>query len=109
MDYLKRFGKLPANSILESVIALAIIAVCLSIAVMVYAAVFNPRTSARFYKTQNEMNEMFFVLQIHDTMLTQSDFKTNSTTFGNMEEVDINYSDSVKIKAERHFYLLKDE
>lgn len=57
-------GYFKANSILESVIALSIISICLYIAVIVFSQVFSPRTSAKYYASQNRVGELFFLFEI---------------------------------------------
>lgn len=61
---LKKFFNLAANSILESVIALTIISVCLYFAIMIFASVYTPKTSAKFYSTQNKLNEIFYLAEL---------------------------------------------
>jgi hypothetical protein len=107
MVHLRKYCNLPANSILESVIALTIISICLAVAVTVYAAVFNPRTSVGSYNKQNEINEMFFLLQVKkDSLSEDSGFVIKSETHGNLTEYNIAYPDSTKTGTKKHFYIL---
>lgn len=69
MGSLKKYCKLSANSILESVIALSIISVCLYIALLVYASVFRSDTSPKWYGAKNKTAELFFLLQVQDDSL----------------------------------------
>jgi hypothetical protein len=114
MAFLKKYYSPKANSILESVIALTIISICLYLAIMIFAAVFTPRTSAKFYGTQNRVNELFFLAQL------KSDSLSNETEDENlmMEEEQINegvkrisikYKDSTKFQFEKSFYVQANE
>jgi hypothetical protein len=114
MAFLKKYCSSKGNSILESVIALTIISICLYLAIMIFAAVFTPRTSAKFYGTQNRVNELFFLAQL------QNDSLSNETEDENlmMEEEQINegvkrisikYKDSTKFQFEKGFYVQANE
>lgn len=112
MAFLKKYYNVSANSILESVIALTIISICLSITIMVFTTVFTPKTSAHFYNTQNKTNELFFLAQVRsDSLLYESEDENI-----NLEEEDINegvskitvhYKDSTQIQFEKSFYVQK--
>lgn len=114
MAYSRKSCNVKANSILESVIALSIISVCLYIAVMIFAAVFTPRTSAQFYGTQNKVNELFFLSQLkNDSLLYENEDEKLI-----MEEADLNeklkkiviqYKDSTEFQFERTFYILNHD
>jgi hypothetical protein len=114
MGSLKKYCNLKANSILESVIALTIISICLYFAIMIFTAVFSPRTSVKFYETQNKVNEMFFLLQLKNDSLK----KQNSNENLNIEEepineglkrIQIHYKDSTKYEFDKGFYILDNE
>lgn len=103
----KKYCNLPANSLLESVLALSIISICLYIAVMVFAAVFTPRISAKFYATQNQVNAIFFELQAENDSLQQNDaIEMQEENIENtVRKVTIRYKDSTNIGYERQFYV----
>jgi hypothetical protein len=70
MQYLKKF--INANSILESVLALTIISICMFIAVMVYATVFNSKNSLAAHLNEAQMQEMYFLMQVRPDSLLQA-------------------------------------
>lgn len=112
MVLLKKYYNLKANSILESVIALTIISICFYFTILIFAAVFTPRTSAKFYNTQNKVNELFFLSQIKKDSLLNENEDENLL----IEEEDINkdlkkttirLKDSAKFEFEKSFYIQK--
>jgi len=110
MGYLKKFCNPKANSILESVVALCIISVCLYMGVLIFAAVFTPRTSARFYNTQNKVNELFFLTQLKNDSLLDENRDTNlmideEEINSNLKKVTVHYKDSSKFQFEKSFYV----
>jgi uncharacterized protein YsxB (DUF464 family) len=109
MASLKRYCNLRANSIVESVIALCIISVCLYIAVLVFAAVFTPRTSAKFYNTQNKVNELFFLAQLNDSLMDQNaneDLIMEEENLGaGLKKITVHYKDSLNVGLEKSFYV----
>jgi hypothetical protein len=110
MVFLKKFCSIKANSILESVIALTIISICLYISIMIFAAVFTPRTSAKFYGTQNKVNEFFYLAQLKEDSLTyQSDDENliieEEIVSDGIKKVLLQYKDSTKYKFEKSFYV----
>ncbi|MBF4494688.1 hypothetical protein IRZ83_16990 [Flavobacterium sp. JLP] len=106
----KRYYKVPANSILESVIALTIISICLYFAVMIFASVYTPKTSAKFYSTQNKVNELFYLQQIKsDSLNTESDNENllieEETINDDLKKISIQYKDSSQFKFQKSFYV----
>ncbi len=114
MASLRKYCNVKANSILESVIALSIISVCLYIAIMIFAAVFTPRTSAKFYDTQNKVNELFFTSQLkQDSLLYQNEddnllIEEENITH-NLKKLTIHFKDSSKSQFEKSFYIQSNE
>ncbi|WP_291131229.1 hypothetical protein [Flavobacterium sp. UBA7682] len=113
MERLKKYCNLPANSILESVIALCIIAVCLYVAVMVYAQVFTSKTSPRFYNTKNKMVEIYYLYQVspdsilsadNDNLTIKQEWENN-----HLQELSIEYRDSSGVKLNNTYYIQKNE
>ena len=109
MACLRKCYRLRANSILESVIALCIIAICLYVAILVYAAVFTPKTSAKFYSARNKLSEIYFMAQVNpdsiekmgnDHLLIHQEWINN-----NLQQINIEYKDSTGITSKNNFYV----
>ncbi|TGD56856.1 hypothetical protein [Flavobacterium humi] len=114
MASLRKFYNLRANSILESVIALSIISVCLYFAVMIFAAVFTPRTSAKFYNTQNKVNELFFLAQLRNDSLASENQNSNllieeENINEGLKKVSVQYKDSAAFQFDKTFYIQTNE
>ena len=116
MVFLKKFynQNFKANSILESVIALTIISICLYFAVMIFATVFTPRTSAKFYTTQNKVNELFFIVQLKkDSLKFEAENKNITIQEEDINEslkkITLNYKDSSHIHIDKSFYIQNNE
>ncbi|HLA54508.1 MAG TPA: hypothetical protein VK623_00275 [Flavobacterium sp.] len=109
MAFSRKYYRLPANSILESVIALCIISVCLYIAVLIFSAVFTPRTSAKFYNTQNRLNELFFISQLNDSLLVENSNKNllieEEAQNAALKKIIVRYKDSIQPETEKIFYV----
>ncbi|MFD1602343.1 hypothetical protein ACFSJW_22070 [Flavobacterium artemisiae] len=109
MVLLKKYCKLSANSLLESVIALTIISICLYFAVMIFASVYTSKTSAKFYSTQNKVNEFFYLSQIkNDSLLNDENenlFIEEESINENLKKILIQYKDSTQFKFEKSFYV----
>ncbi|MES2545182.1 MAG: hypothetical protein V4548_09880 [Bacteroidota bacterium] len=113
MVSLKKYSNVKANSILESMIALCIISVCLYIAIMIFAAVFTPRTSAKFYNTQNKVNELFFLTQLKNDSIKNETNENNlileeEIVNDGVKKIIIQYKDSTKFQFEKSFYIQDD-
>ncbi|UMY66255.1 MULTISPECIES: hypothetical protein [unclassified Flavobacterium] len=63
-------NKVRAGSLIESVMALAIISACLFIALGIYGQVFSKRTSARFYLTSQHIQRDYFLMQVTPDSVT---------------------------------------
>lgn len=110
MVFLRKYCKVSANSILESVIALTIISICLYFAILIFASVFTPRTSARFYSTQNKVNELFFLAQLKNDSLQYDNENENliieeEVVNDQLKKIFIQYKDSTQFKFEKSFYV----
>jgi hypothetical protein len=104
----KRYYKLSANSILESVIALTIISVCLYFAILIFASVYTPKTSAKFYSTQNKVNELFYLSELESDSLSgenENMLIEEETVNDNLKKISIQYKDSTQFKFEKSFYV----
>lgn len=109
MACIKKCYKIQANSLLESVIALSIISVCLYIAVLVYSSVFSPKTSPKFYGTSNQLDELFFLMQVQNDSLNSIDNPNLviEETFENtnLKHVIIKYKDSANSTFEKEYFV----
>ncbi|MDW8850093.1 hypothetical protein SD960_08330 [Flavobacterium sp. MMLR14_040] len=107
---LKKYYNLKANSILESVIALTIISICLYFAVMIFASVYTPKTSAKFYSTQNKVNELFYLSELKiDSIINESENENllieEEPVNESLKKISIQYKDSSQFKFEKSFYV----
>ena len=114
MVFLKRYCNLKANSILESVIALTIISICLYFAIMIFAAVFTPRTSTKFYDTQNKINELFFLAQLkNDSLIYENEddklLIEEENIDDDLKKITIQYKDSTRYQFDKSFYVQSNE
>lgn len=114
MALLKKYCNIAANSILESVIALTIISICLYFAILIFAVVFTPRTSAKFYASQNKLNEMFYIAQLKNDSLIYDNKNPNlmveeEIITTNLKRITLQYQDSSKVLMEKKFYITTNE
>lgn len=108
----RKYYKLPANSILESVIALTIISICLYFAIMIFASVYTPKTSAKFYSTQNKVNELFYLSELkNDSIINEGENENliikEENINDNLQKISVEYKDSAQLKFEKSFYVQK--
>lgn len=106
----KKYYSLTANSILESVIALTIISICLYFAVMIFASVYTPKTSAKFYSTQNKVNELFYLSELKsDSISNDSEIENllieEESVNDELKKISVQYKDSTQFKFEKSFYV----
>ncbi|PAM93708.1 hypothetical protein B4N84_15640 [Flavobacterium sp. IR1] len=105
---LKKCCKVSANSLLESVIALTIISVCLYFAILIFASVYTPKTTAKFYSTQNKVNELFYLAQINNDSVAneyENLIIEEEPVNDNLKKVIVQYKDSTEFKFEKSFYV----
>jgi len=111
MVSLKKCCKVSANSLLESVIALTIISVCLYFAIMIFASVYTPKTSAKFYSTQNKVNELFYLSQIKIDSIANDENENllieEESINENLKKISVQYKDSTQFQFEKTFYVQK--
>ncbi|RKR09078.1 hypothetical protein C8C83_0678 [Flavobacterium sp. 90] len=110
MELSKKCFNFSANSILESVIALTIISICLYFAVLIFASVYTSKTSAKFYGTQNKVNELFYLLELkNDSVLNESQNENllieEEIINDNLKKILIEYKDSTQFKFKKSFYV----
>lgn len=106
----KKYYSLPANSILESVIALTIISICLYFAIMIFASVYTPKTSAKFYSTQNKVNELFYLSELKSDSISNENENENllieeESINERLKKISVHYKDSTQFKFEKSFYV----
>jgi len=106
----KKYYNLPANSILESVIALTIISICLYFAIMIFASVYTPKTSAKFYSTQNKVNELFYLSELKNDSISNENDNENllieeESINERLKKISVHYKDSTQFKFEKSFYV----
>lgn len=106
----KKYYNLSANSILESVIALTIISICLYFAVMIFASVYTPKTSAKFYSTQNKVNELFYLSELKSDSISNENDNENllieeESVNDELKKVSVQYKDSTQFRFEKSFYV----
>jgi len=106
----KKYYNLAANSILESVIALTIISICLYFAVMIFASVYTPKTSAKFYSTQNKVNELFYLSELKNDSISNENENENllieeESINERLKKISVQYKDSTQFKFEKSFYV----
>ncbi|MFH6994537.1 hypothetical protein [Flavobacterium sp. FlaQc-48] len=112
MESLKKCCNVRGNSLLESVIALTIISVCLYFAIMIFASVYTPKTSAKFYSTQNKVNELFYLSELKNDSISNENENENliineETINKNLKKILIEYKGSAQFKFEKSFYVQK--
>ena len=107
----RKFFNTEASSLLESVLALTLISICLYISIMVYSAVFTPRTSPGFYNSQNKADEYFFVAQLQqDSLLSNYDgdqWNIEEEENEALKKLTVRYADSSKVTLTKTFYINK--
>jgi len=111
MVSLKKCFNVKANSLLESVIALTIISICLYFAIMIFASVYTPKTSAKFYSTQNKVNRLFYLSQVKNDSIANDENENllieEESINENLKKVSVQYKDSAQFKFEKTFYVQK--
>jgi hypothetical protein len=111
MKLSKKHTSLKANSLLESVIALAIISIGIYAAILVFNQVFTTSTSEKFHIEQKKSNSLFYELQIGSESLNneQSIYEFEiSNHNSDLKEYRIHYKDSSKIKLNNRFYIINE-
>ncbi len=106
----KKYFNVRAGSLIESVAALSIIAICLVTAVLIYSQVFTMRTSARFYNRNNAMDEVFFATMLgQDSLLvkyTEDDrMLIEEEVYKGYKIIRVSCNDSIKPHVEKYYYL----
>lgn len=81
---------------------------------MIFSAVFTPRTSAKFYDTQNKINELFFLAQLKGDSITSENENGNliieeEAINDELKKITIQYKDSAKFQFDKSFYIQTNE
>lgn len=89
---------------------MTIISICLYFAILIFASVFTPRTSAKFYSTQNKVNELFFLSQLKNDSLQNESQDENleieeEIINDQLKKISVHYKDSSQFKFEKSFYV----
>ncbi|OMQ11319.1 hypothetical protein [[Flexibacter] sp. ATCC 35103] len=112
MESLKKYSNLKGNSLLESVIALTIISACLYFAIMIFASVYTPKASVKFYSTQNKVNELFYLSELKNDSISDNPNKNllieEEVVNDQLKKIIIQYNDSTQFKFEKSFYVQND-
>ncbi len=106
--------KVKAGSIIESVIAMTIIAICLSMALIIYARVLDADQSVAHYQARQKVKELLWETktekQFEDEDFDYETYKIEKK----VEELDHNagykivFIIKVQSKKEKHQYIVKD-
>lgn len=108
MELLKKYIKQPANSIMESVIALSIVSICIFIALLIYTNVYTPKTAPKFYEFKNRNAELFFMMHFEQDSIssTSDDFQVSEEIINSkLKKVAIQNTDSSHLKIKKSYYI----
>lgn len=110
----KKYCKLPANSLLESVIALTIISICLFFAILIFATVYTAKTAVKLYSTQNKVNELFYLKELKSDSLSNESVDKNllieeEDITDDLKKISIDYKDSTDFKFKKSFYVQNNQ
>jgi hypothetical protein len=77
---------------------------------MIFASVYTPKTSAKFYSTQNKVNEIFYLSELKiDSIINGSENENllieEETVNESLKKISIQYKDSSQFKFEKSFYV----
>lgn len=77
---------------------------------MIFASVYTPKTSAKFYSTQNKVNELFYLYELkNDSILNESKNENllieEETVNESLKKISIQYKDSTQFKFDKSFYV----
>lgn len=81
---------------------------------MICSAVFTPKTSTKFYDTQNRINEMFFLAQLKKDSLSNESEDENliieeEIVEEGIKKITIRYKDSSQYQFQKAFYVQANE
>ncbi|PHK30035.1 hypothetical protein VF13_39825 [Nostoc linckia z16] len=104
----RKYFNVPAGSLIESVVALSIIAICLVTAVLIYSQVFTKRTSTDFYNRNNVLDEIFFATMlgqdsIIDRLTEGERIRIEEEVYKGYKMIRVSSNDSIKTHEEKYF------
>lgn len=80
---------------------------------MIYAAVFTPNTTAKFYGSQNKIDRIFFLVQTGQDSLLETKESNNwvieEDYLQGSKKITVKYKDSLQVYPEKNFYILENE
>lgn len=105
MKLLKKYIK--ANSMLESVIAIALISACIYISLLVCNQVFSKKLEEDINFEEKKMNNIFYELQVGtDSIYNSNIYSIDEQNDGvNMKIININPMEGAKVKNKKQFYV----
>lgn len=78
---------------------------------MIFASVYTPKTSAKFYSTQNKVNELFYLSQIKIDSIANDENENllieEESINENLKKISVQYKDSTQFQFEKTFYVQK--
>lgn len=78
---------------------------------MIFASVYTPKTSAKFYSTQNKVNRLFYLSQVKNDSIANDENENllieEESINENLKKVSVQYKDSAQFKFEKTFYVQK--
>jgi hypothetical protein len=77
---------------------------------MIFASVYTPKTSAKFYSTQNTVNELFYLSELKSDSLANESENENllieeESINERLKKISVHYKDSTQFKFEKSFYV----
>jgi hypothetical protein len=72
--------------------------------------VYTPKTSAKFYSTQNKINELFYLSELKSDSLANESENENllieeESINEKLKKISVHYKDSTQFKFEKSFYV----
>ncbi len=77
---------------------------------MIFASVYTPKTSVKFYGTQNKVNEFFYLSELKSDSISNESEDENllieeESINDNLKKISVQYKDSTQFKFEKSFYV----
>ncbi|MFL9843558.1 hypothetical protein [Flavobacterium rhizosphaerae] len=108
MHWLKKYGNTKAGSLLESVIALCIIAVCIYVTIIVFSRIYLPASSVRASHLKNKMFEIAILKEIGadslSAVVNKNNLHVKEELDGNLVKMTITANDSIYDSLEQIYY-----
>jgi len=112
MNLLKNY-KLQASSLIESVMAIAIISICISIATLVYVKLLQSDYEIAYYKAKQKITELH-LQTIEEQLFEDEVYSFESYTITKQVKAynrvvnQVNFKLQTKTKKETQYYLVKE-